>query len=51
MYASALRTSMELLQRVQNGCTAVRNTPDIFQLIRQLMQYLANLVWQYKANI
>jgi hypothetical protein len=29
-------TVAELLQRVQNGCTNARNTPDIFQRILQL---------------
>jgi hypothetical protein len=30
MYVSAVDAAKERLLRVQNGCTSVRNTPDIF---------------------
>jgi hypothetical protein len=49
MYASAVNTSVELLQRVQNGFTSVSNTPGIFQLIRQFMHRRAEVYLAVQA--
>jgi hypothetical protein len=43
VYASTVDTAEELLQRVQNGCTSVRNTPGIFQRVRQSIHHRAEV--------